>query len=224
MKRFLALAILCISVALGANAQHRGSMTRGGGSGYQRVYPSRRFYGGYYDYNRPYVGLRVGPTFSSIHGDDINSGVKSGLNVGIAAGFPISGYLPIYLESGLYYTEKGGKHKDYTSVKLDYIELPLVFKYKAGVSGLFTLEPYFGGYAALGVGGKYKALDAHVASSSFDYYKRGDAGIKLGCGMSAGLFYMDLNYDWGLVNINNTKNSFDDARTGALTLNFGLTF
>lgn len=222
MKRFLALAILCISVALGANAQYHGSMNRGGS--YQRVYPSRRYYSGYYGLDRPYVGLRIGPTFSSVKGDDINSGLKTGLNVGLAAGFPVSHYIPLYLESGVYYTEKGGKHKDLSSVKLDYIEVPLVFKYKAGVNGLFTVEPYLGGFASLGVGGKYKELNDHVAYSSFDKYKRGDAGVKLGCGITAGLLYVDLNYDWGLVNINDRSNQFDEAHTRALTLNVGLNF
>ena len=59
-----------------------------------------------------YVGLRLGATFSTVQSDDpmLDSGQsRTGLNLGIVAGMPLSRYTPIYLESGLMYNEKGGK-------------------------------------------------------------------------------------------------------------------
>lgn len=228
MKRMITLAVLSIFIALGANAQYRGSM-----GGYQRVYPSRRI-GHYYGmgWNRPYFGLRIGPTFTTVSSDDefLDGGnMKTGVNVGIAGGFPLSGYLPLYLESGLYYVEKGGKGNNMGSkfkYNLDYLELPLVFKYVADINGSFSVQPYLGGYFALGVAGKIKNFGDRVAYNSFgdsDYsFRRGDAGIKIGCGVSYDMLYAELNYDWGLANV--SHNYFGDARNSALTLNIGVNF
>lgn len=225
MKKFFALAVMGFMTALGMNAQYRGTH-RVSSPGYQRVLPSRRFgYAGYYDTTyRPYLGLRIGPTFSGVGGDN-NSDVKTGVNVGMAVGLPLSTYLPMSLETGLYYTEKGGKN-NVTSAKLDYLEVPLVFKYHAYVGGRCTVQPYIGGFASLGVGGKIKDKADLVAYSSFgdraSQYRRGDAGIKLGCGMAFDMFYVDLNYDWGLANISHSD--YFDAHTNCVTLNVGVNF
>lgn len=221
MKRIISLVALCLITVLGANAQYRGSY-RGGYDrpGYQRVLPSRRF-GGYHNgMNCPYVGLRIGPSFTNIT-DYEDSGLKTGVNVGLAAGFSLSSYVPLYLETGLYYTEKGSKNKS-ASTKLNYLELPFVFKYKAGVDGLFAFEPYIGGFASLGVGGMTKDLVEKTATSSFDNFNRGDAGLKIGCGVSFGLAYLDVNYDWGLANI--SKDDFHESHTSAITVNVGINF
>lgn len=222
MKRLVVFAVLCMSFILGANAQYRGIYGNQiyDGPGYQRVFPSRRF-GSYINrWNRPYVGFRVGLTLSSVTDYD-GSGIKSGLNVGLATGFPIFGQFPLHLESGLYYTEKGSKDR-YTSTKLNYLELPLVLKYKARLNGICSVEPYFGGYAALGIAGKIKHFDEQKAHSSFDDFRRGDVGLKLGCGLGLGIFYVDLNYDWGLANIN--KDAFHESHNGSLILNAGMNF
>ena len=69
---------------------------------------------GNYSSNPFYIGFRVGPSFSSVSSDNDfldGSSTKTGLNVGVAAGFGVSPYVPLFFESGLYYTEKGGKGK-----------------------------------------------------------------------------------------------------------------
>lgn len=228
MKRLFSLAVICLSMALTANAQYRG-VTDGR---YHRVYPSSHRYrsGGYIGwghYNCPYAGLRIGPTFSTISGNDGNSSVKSGVNIGIAAGLPLSGFVPLYLESGLYYTEKGGKSSNgNVSAKLDYLEIPVAFKYIADLNGTFSIQPYLGGYAALGVGGNVKESDMKIAYSSFggkpEQYRRGDAGIKAGVGVGIGMFYADVSYKWGLTNI--THSPYYDGHTRQLEVNFGVNF
>lgn len=221
MKKFIVLAVLGIFTSLGANAQYRGSH-RASSPGYNRVLPSRRFGGyGLTDTSwRPYVGFRIGPTFSSVRGDKYDD-LKTGVNVGLAAGFPLSTYLPMSLETGLYYAEKGGK-TNYTSAKLGYLELPLVFKYHAYVGGGCTIQPYFGGFASLGVAGKIKGEGCSSFGDKIDQFRRGDAGIKLGCGIAFDMFYADVNYDWGLANISHSD--YNDAHTSAITLNFGVNF
>lgn len=200
--------------------------------------------GPYYDYGYPrtYVGLRLGPSFTHVTSDDaaLDGGSwKTGLNVGVAVGTAISNHAPLYLESGLYYTEKGGKgsnagNKRFT-YNLDYLELPLLLKYKAAVSRDLSVEPFFGAYMAVGVGGKIKDYANREAYSSFSSnpydsgtFSRWDAGLKFGVGASYRLtpdpqgaeVYMELGYDLGLANV--CHDTFDKAKNGALVLNFGV--
>ena len=59
-----------------------------------------------------YFGLRLGVGASVVNADDhqLDGGSpKAGLNVGFAAGIQVAPATPLYLESGLYYIEKGGK-------------------------------------------------------------------------------------------------------------------
>ena len=227
MKKFIVLAVVSLMTALGAQAQYRGSYNTGG-----HIYPSRnRGYelGRYsYGWNRPYFGLRVGPTFSNITGDDFSGGdTKVGVNVGMAVGIPLSNHMPLYLETGLYYTEKGEKDThNGLKYNLDYLELPFVFKYRCDVTNHFAVEPYIGGYAAVGVAGKTRTTDGTRSTwNSFGdqgVFRRGDAGIKFGCGVAYDMFYADMTYEWGLANI--THDALYDGRNGAFMINVGVNF
>lgn len=216
MKRFFAIALLGIFTALGANAQYRG-----GYAGYSPVMPSRRI-GDYYSWNRPYVGFRLGGAFSTMRGDKYNS-MQNGFTASVVGGLPMSHYIPLAVEAGFSYTEKGGREND-QSAKLDYIEIPLVIKYKAYVGRGVTIEPFAGGYAALGVGGQLKDKRYQTATSSFGgvetQYRRGDAGLKFGCGLGIDFFYAELGYELGMTNISHSN--YYDAHNGAFTLTVGV--
>lgn len=229
MKRFLSLVFLCIAVSLSSSAQYRGTIDSNGR--YHKVVPSTRKYtskaytAGYF---RPYFGLRLGPTFSNITGDDYGYGdTKTGVNAGMAFGFPVSFHVPLSLETGLYYTEKGEtkSNKEPYRFTLDYLEVPLVFKYMCYIDGGVSIQPYFGGYVAYGVGGKQKNTVSKISYNSFGKdgdFRRGDAGLKLGLGFGYDMLYVDLNYDWGLANI--SKDSYYDAKNSAFTINIGVNF
>jgi len=179
-----------------------------------------------------YYGLRVGPTFSNVSSDspDLDGGgTQTGLNVGAVIGFGLSRHLPLYLETGLSYTEKGGKKETANgkmTYDLNYLELPVVLKYVCPVTRTVSIQPYLGGYVACGVGGKIKNYGSREAYSSFgsshDQFKSFDGGLKVGAGVQVDMFYADLNYDLGLANIGH--DSFDSTHNGALTLNVGVNF
>lgn len=228
MKRFLSLIMLCMAVTLSSHAQYRGTIDSRGR--YHRVTPSRKSTTSIYAHSfcRPYFGLRLGPSFTNITGDDYSAGdTKTGVNVGMAIGIPVSLHMPLALETGLYYTEKG-EAKSSTEpwrFSLDYLEVPLVFKYHCYLDRNLSLQPYFGGYVAVGVSGKARNTISKQSYNAFGRnceFRRGDAGLKLGLGFSYDMFYADLNYDWGLANI--SKDSYYDARNSAVTLNLGVNF
>ena len=87
------------------------------------------------------------------------------------------------------------------------------------------VQPFLGGYLALGVGGKTKIPARREAYSSFDSkegFQRFDGGIRLGCGLQYDFVYAELGYDIGLANI--SHDYFDTSRTGAFFATVGFNF
>ena len=235
MKKMLLVAVALLS-SLAAAAQYypdgrpippskRGAYSR-----------TRTTYGrpaSYPRYNNTYYGFRIGMAVGTVNSDaptlDANN-AKTGLDVGFVIGTQIAPSAPLFFESGLSYTEKGGK-SNYGGSKftysLNYLELPLVLKYKYYPSPEVSIEPFVGGYLALGVGGKIKDYGDRQAYSSFDgdkasSFRRFDGGLKVGCGMSFQMVYLGVSYDIGLANVGHYD--FEDTRTGSLNLNLGFNF
>lgn len=180
--------------------------------------------------NEIYYGLRLGVSFATVNSDDkyLDGGsMQAGLNVGGVVGLQLGYHSPLFFETGLSYIEKGGKghfEGDKFTYSLNYLELPLVLKYRIDVDGRFNVQPFFGGYMALGVGGKIKDFGNRAAYSSFDddAFKRFDGGIRLGCGVQYDMLYGELGYDFGLANI--SHDYFDTSHTGTLFATIGVNF
>lgn len=184
-------------------------------------------------YNNIYYGFRIGLGVGTVNSDspylDGNK-AKTGLNVGFVLGTQLTRRAPLYFETGLYYTEKGGK-STYDGTKftygLDYLEVPLLLKYRYYVDRDFSIEPFLGGYLSYGVAGKIKDFSNREAYSSFgdDYeqnFNRFDGGLRLGCGFGFQMIYLEASYDIGLANVGN--DDFDDTHTGCFNLTFGVNF
>ena len=177
-----------------------------------------------------YFGLRLGLNVAYVNSNDryLDGGTpKAGLDIGMAAGVQLAPATPVYLESGLYYSEKGGKGtcdgKTFT-YQLNYLEVPLLMKYCIDIDRKTSVQPFAGVYASVGVGGKMKDFNNRKAYSAFadDAFHRLDAGVRLGCGLQFAPVYMELGYDWGLANI--SHDYFDTAHTGAFFATVGVNF
>ncbi|MBQ7421483.1 MAG: PorT family protein [Prevotella sp.] len=229
MKKIVLLSIIALAFSATASAQFYPDG--------RPIHPSKR--SGYYAQNRyshtndTYGGLRFGLNIATVNSDspylDGNK-AKAGINAGIAIGTRLTPYTPLYLESGLYYTQKGGKSNlagEKFTYNLDYLELPIVLKYKGDIGGGATVEPFVGGFISCGVAGKIKDYRQRAAYSSFsddynDNFNRFDGGIRVGCGLSFDKLYLEAAYDFGLTNVG--KDDFDDTHTGALNLTVGVNF
>lgn len=232
MKRIMTF-LLSLALAMPMMAQSR----------YHIRYPSRPTAPSH-AYNRPYerntwrtgvhgdtyYGLRVGLALSSVCSDDAyldGSGLSTGVNIGVVAGFQLAPSAPIYFETGLSYTEKGGRghyNGNKFTYDLDYLEVPLLLKYDYWTSPDLSVQPFIGGYLACGVGGKVKDFGHRQAVSSFDdeFFKRFDGGLRIGCGLQFSHLYAEVAYDIGLSNI--CHDSFNSSRNGCLQLNCGVNF
>ncbi len=186
-----------------------------------------------YRSNDIYYGLRLGMAISSVSSDAKNlnaNGSKTGINIGAVAGFQLSSEAPVYLESGLFYTAKGGNGKNNDagrtkfSYDLNYLEVPILLKYSIELDYDLEIQPLAGGYFAYGVGGKFKDYGDRQIDYSFneDAFKRFDAGLRIGCGLEYQVLYAEAFYEFGLTNI--CHDYFDKAHTGAFYLNVGVNF
>ena len=186
-------------------------------------------------YHRPhatdiYYGLRVGFNVSNVRSDDpyLDGGsAKAGVNLGFVAGFQLVPQSPVYVETGLLYSEKGGKGncggRSFT-YGLNYLEVPLVMKVMMPLDPQTTVQPFLGVYASAGVGGKIKDFNQRQAYSTFDDegFERFDAGLRLGCGLQYSNLYAEIGYDLGLSNV--SHDYFDTAQTGAFFATVGVNF
>lgn len=225
MKKTLLISLLCTLLAMPAMAQP------GFGYGHRpRIQTVGRHGNEYVAWHNYYIGFRVGLNASHVSTDSPlldSGGIKSGLNIGFAAGTQLSYRAPLFFETGLYYSQKGGKGgsgNDKLTCELNYLEVPLLLKYKHFVGYQTSIQPYAGAYLALGTDGQIKNYGSRTAFSSYEdgYFKRFDGGLKVGCGVGFNMVYVDASFDIGLANT--IEDSFDNAHNGCFTLNFGVNF
>ncbi|MBE6286938.1 MAG: PorT family protein [Mediterranea massiliensis] len=203
-----------------------------------------------------YIGFRLGLNSSnlSFSGFDTDKSSLTGINIGVVYGMLLSDDMPIYFEPGVLISSKGVKinhryilhsfqndvemnaseEQEQMRTRLTYLEVPFVFKYKIEeIADDLSVQPFLGGFLAVGLGGKTKYYDTREKLNSFrsGAFRPFDAGIRLGCGVAYRNLYFDLSYDWGLANVASNKFSdfgydeFDDAiRTRNLSFTFGLDF
>ena len=179
MKKTLLLSLLCMILAMPAMAQPGYRYGRGYNPRIQTVGRHGNEYIAWHSY---YVGLRVGLNASHVSSESPlldGSSLKSGLNIGIAAGTQLTYRAPLFIESGLYYSQKGGKSDSGNgkfTYDLNYLEVPLLIKYKHFVGNQTSIQPYAGGYLAVATDGQIKNYGTRTAFSSFEdgYFNRFD--------------------------------------------------
>jgi hypothetical protein len=165
-----------------------------------------------------------------------------GFTFGGVYGLQLANSTPLWLEAGLFYSEKGGKTQNFPSVKtitentsnqkteyfqkkttrLIYLQAPIVIKYAFDVADDFYVQPFLGGYLALGVGGKTKLYEDKRSEDSFDDFTRLDGGLRLGCGVEYQMIYAEAGFDFGIANI--SDNDWISARNQCFFFNIGVNF
>ena len=177
-----------------------------------------------------YYGMRMGLNVANLTGDTEGfSGANAGLNLAGVLGLRISDSTPIFLESGLYFTQRGAKKDKNTYANLNYLEIPVLLKYGIQATDEIAVLPFIGPTFSMGIAGKMKSGEGSDKESSFgsDRFNRLDAGIKFGCGAEYNKLYLEMGYQFGLSNIADWKvNATDDAsvHNGAFFVNLGVNF
>ncbi|MBR1594832.1 MAG: outer membrane beta-barrel protein [Alloprevotella sp.] len=213
-KTFLSL----IAVLLCANAWAQYSSQNSGGFSFSE--------------DRLYYGIRIGVTGSYIKADapmlDV-AHMKAGFTFGGVVGLRLSDSTPVYLESGLYYKNRGGKRtKDFKiKTSINSLEIPILIKYGVGLPNDMALLPFAGAFVDGGMGRghyrNYTTMD-HGRAISKHRYQRFDAGIKVGCGFEYKMLYAELGYDFGLANMVHESADYESGHSGGIFANFGVNF
>lgn len=200
-----------------------------------------------------YFGARIGLSLSGISGDSYQkpenpgnpyrtdiSGFKAGLTLGGVIGLRLSSTTPVFLESGVYYTQTGGKKDDIT-VNMNCIEIPVLVKYGVKVADEIAVLPFFGPYFSHGFTGKTKQPKSFNGSTesgneSIDTYKqshaitgglkRNEMGLKIGCGAEYNKLYLEIGFKYSLTNsAKGSDHEYDfTAHPYSLFTNFGVNF
>ena len=174
------------------------------------------------DKNNVYYGARMGLTLASMSGDYDASSMKAGLTLGGVIGLRVSSSSPVFLESGFYYTQRGGKEDDVT-MTLKNLEIPIVLKYGIQATDKIAVLPFLGPYFSWGIGGRIKndKVTPEIDTSSYNVVNHGDMGVKVGCGAEYDMLYLEAGYQFGIANIADDKGSI---HSNALFINFGVNF
>ena len=182
-----------------------------------------------------YYGLRLGLNIATISSEkaamDMDS--KTGLAFGGVYGLQLANSAPVWLEAGLFYSEKGGEtnwtyvDNQQTSVgkvtcRLSYLQVPVVVKYGLDIIDDLYIDPFIGGYLALGIAGRTKEYYGEKSYSSFDNVNRFDGGLRVGCGLEYQMLYAEVGFDFGITNIG--KGDFDSVHNRNLFINVGVNF
>lgn len=174
-----------------------------------------------YDSGNPEFGIKGGINSSNLYSSDADDeNMLVGFNAGLYAKLPITDNIAFQPE--LLYTTKGAKVEYNNSVvnqsakiRLDYIELPLLFKFN--LTDNFNLQA--GGYASYLVNSKVKAEGAvDFERDVTDNLQEFDAGLAAGVGVDFNPISVGLRYNYGLTAIGKENTAFEDAKNSSFSL------
>ena len=175
-------------------------------------------------------GIKAGVNFANLHGSDVRSGLDS--RTGIAGGLYLRYGIgtALYIQPEVLYSMKGSKTTvadTTTTLKLDYIEVPIMLKYAFQGSGS-SITPNIGvGPAfAFKVSAKDSEDPGQTADVSSDF-----KGFDLGLAFAGGLDFaagpsavsLDVRYTMGLSKIGNSTPT-PSVKNGAWTVSVGYGF
>lgn len=157
----------------------------------------------------------------------MDDAVKSrfGFNVGVNVDIPL--LQSLYVQTGLYATQKGFKGDGY-EMKANplYLEIPVLASYRYNFSEATQLQVNFGPYLAYGISGKLKTEDEDK-KLDVDFFddnvaKKFDAGLQIGAGVTVSKFYIGCAYQFGLTNISDMDGV--DMKNSNFMFNVGYNF
>ena len=191
-----------------------------------------------HDDTEQYWGLRLGLNIASLSSEtpELDMDSRTGIAFGAVYGRQLSNTTPIWLEAGVFISEKGGKthwigqsdKSKKVTTRLTYLEVPVVCKYSFNVADDLYVQPFLGGFLSMGFAGKTKDYginrndEERSAHSSYDYFNRFDGGLRLGCGAEYKMLYAEMGFDFGLADMG--KDDIETTHTRNFFINVGVNF
>lgn len=179
-------------------------------------------------------GVTGGLNLSKFSGEDINEDMND-MKMGIAlGGYANIGITPMFsIQPELLYSMKGSKYTMETATdtterttKMNYIEMPILFKVTPPMAGMMSPELFLGPYFGYNITAE---SEVNGTTSDIDSVKAFDYGLVAGAGVgfSAGPGTINLNgrYEMGLSSIDDSSAEADWKNTNiAIRLSYSFPF
>jgi hypothetical protein len=172
-----------------------------------------------------HVGVKAGANVTKVDGKSFKDEFKSGYMLGGFAEIKLSKKLYVQPELLInqyntrldtnYNNLVGNIFNGMTSVKLDYLSIPILLNYRMG-----------GGFISLQAGPQYGVLidkNNSILQNTGNAFRNGDLSLLGGVQIKAGAFRINGRYFVGLSNINDITNDSKWKNQG-FQLSVGLTF
>ena len=181
------------------------------------------------DDSRVEFGLRAGLNLASLNGDDASlDNISPDSRIGFSGGFFVGiRVTPNFLiQPEVLYTQKGAKYDvggaEFT-IKLDYVEVPVLFKGRFGSGGVKP-SVFAGPAVGFKVSGK-SAFDGE--EEDLEEAKGTEFGIVFGAGLDlaagSGAFTIDARYTLGLTTLDDSAVAAD-IKNGVWSFSLGYAF
>jgi len=177
-------------------------------------------------------GIKGGVNFANLANSDDELDSRSGVHAGLVLDLSLP-LLPIGIESGVYYSQKGAELTEENITvtgKIDYIEVPLMAKINVGPPGPFSPHFVIGPYAAYNVNAEFEASDGNITinedlddmTSDFDF----GGVIGIGADFNLGITRLNLQarYSRGFLDINDDGFEEDSEFNSVFSISAGILF
>ncbi len=164
------------------------------------------------NYEKNIFGVRAGMNVANVSVYDLSPDSKIGFHVAGVYQRLLTSSVPLYLETGLSFSQKGckigpelGLSPEIGNIKANamYLQIPVMVNYKFNIKDAVTLYPSAGFYYGLGIGGKIKGEGYHRDSfGKTGVLKRSDFGMRVSATVEWKKFSLGIGYEFGFMNIN----------------------
>lgn len=169
-------------------------------------------------------GLLAGGSFAKFRGADI--GDFDHTKVGIAGGFFVTaGLSPRFaVQPEILFVQKGGKNDvDDQSIRISYIEIPVLLKLRVPTKGIVSPNLYAGGAVDIKAGCSVKSATTSDCGTFGASIKSTDFGVVFGAGVDIRRAVITARYVLGLSKFDSQPPT-DDVKNSAFYLLAGWAF
>ncbi len=156
------------------------------------------------DYEKNIFGVRAGVNVANMSAQGFSANSKVEFHVAGVYQRLLSSSMPLYLETGLSFSQKGCKYgHGIENIKANamYLQIPVMVNYKFNIKDAVTLYPSAGFYYGLGIGGKVKGLEMDAFGKT-GALKRSDFGMRLSATVEWKKISFGIGYEFGFMDIN----------------------
>lgn len=176
-------------------------------------------------------GLKGGLNIADLTNTEFDTDTRTGFMGGVSLDINLPA-VPFGIESGVYYSQKGTSYSNEIgtgTIKLDYLEVPVLARFNLGMPGPVTPHVLAGPYLGFNVNSEIEGSDGEssVSSDISDEIVSTDFGLLFGAGVDFNLGMTALNaqirYGLGLTNVFEDDVD-DDIKNGVFSIAVGVRF